>query len=129
QWWSDHPDANIAVRCGAGALSVLECDATAGDTVRKLRDAGVLDNMIAQVRTPDGGSHFYFDHAYAPAPLPRRFDEAGVRVLGEGALVMVWPSVIMLNNQPAGYEVLTVQTPPSAEAGLDWEALVRVLDP
>ena len=64
-WFSRHPDRNLAIATGSPGPDVLDVDqhGPAGDgftALIRLRDARLLDGAAAYVRTPSGGMHAYF---------------------------------------------------------------------
>ncbi len=63
-WWQRWPDANVAISTGNGSsIVVLDVDGDDGsESLRKLeRRHGELPRT-ASIKTPSGGSHFYFRH-------------------------------------------------------------------
>ena len=67
-WWRSHRDANVGVATGRGSgLLVLDVDGDAGaDALHALeREHGELPRT-ASVKTPGGGSHYYFRHPAEP---------------------------------------------------------------
>jgi hypothetical protein len=65
EWFTRHPGRNIAVVTGNPGPDVLDIDyrgpaSTGFPALTRLRDAGLLDNAAARVRTPGGGLHIYF---------------------------------------------------------------------
>ena len=64
-WFTRHPDRNLAIATGAPGPDVLDVDqhGPAGNgyaALGRLRRAGLLDGAAAYVRTPSGGLHAYF---------------------------------------------------------------------
>jgi len=64
-WYTRRPDANLAIATGHPGPDVLDVDdygpARNGyAALARLRDAGLLDNAAAYLRTPGGGLHAYF---------------------------------------------------------------------
>jgi hypothetical protein len=65
RWWSEYPDSNIGVACGAKSkLTVLDVDGQTGrDTLRQLElDNGELPETPIAL-TGSGGAHYYFLHS------------------------------------------------------------------
>ena len=65
EWFTRHPDWNLAIATGAPGPDVLDVDqhGPAGNgyaALGRLRRAGLLDGAAAYVRTPSGGLHAYF---------------------------------------------------------------------
>jgi hypothetical protein len=95
RWWARWPQANVAIATGqVSGLFVLDVDAhRSGDaTLADLeRQFGVLP-VTMRVRTPQGGTHYYFQ--MPPHPLPSRSDIApGIDVRADGGYVLAPPSI------------------------------------
>ena len=84
-WYTRRPDANLAIATGHPGPDVLDVDdygpgRNGYGALAQLRDAGLLDNAAAYLRTPGGGLHAYYTgttqrcaHLAAPPPgLPVR---------------------------------------------------------
>lgn len=123
-WFTDHPDRNLALPTGAPGFDVLDIDqhGQAGNgyaSLRRLHDAGLLTAASKKIRTPGGGVHYYFaGSAQRTAHLPAQH----VDFLAQGGYVLVPPSQV--SGRP--YQ-LTGTLPGSG--GLDWAAAARVLEP
>ncbi len=69
EWWTKHPDANIALDVGGAGMMVLDLDP--GHDMKELEDAiGPLPETALRARTPRGGEHLYFalDEGEAVSP-------------------------------------------------------------
>lgn len=64
RWWTDMPDANLAIATGAPGPDVLDVDKTeTGDgfaAMDQLKRVGLLCGALRVVHTPRGGRHIYF---------------------------------------------------------------------
>ena len=65
EWFTRHPDHNLAIATGTPGPDVLDVDqhSPAGNgytALARIRRAGLLDGAAAYVRTPSGGLHAYF---------------------------------------------------------------------
>jgi hypothetical protein len=123
-WFGRDPELNLAIATGAPGIDVLDIDqrGEAGDgfpALAQLESAGLLDRVIATVRTPSGGLHFYFTGSHQrTGHLPA----CHVDFLSQGGYVLAPPSQI--GGTP--YEHVT---PLARHGELDWHAAVRVLQP
>jgi hypothetical protein len=123
-WFGRDPELNLAIATGAPGIDVLDIDqhGEAGDgfpALAQLESAGLLDRVIATVRTPSGGLHFYFTGSHQrTGHLPARH----VDFLSQGGYVLAPPSQI--DGTP--YQHVT---PLARHGELDWQAAVRVLQP
>jgi hypothetical protein len=102
RWWQDHPDAMVGVPTGAPISSwVLDIDR------KELPDGSVIngyDTLTAlegehgelpptrRVRTPSGGTHYFFRHA--PGVRNRGAVGVGIDVRGDGGYVIAGGSVM-----------------------------------
>ena len=64
-WYTRRPDANLAIATGAPGPDVLDVDdygpgRNGYAALAQLRDAGMLGNAAAYLRTPGGGLHAYY---------------------------------------------------------------------
>jgi hypothetical protein len=123
-WFGRDPGLNLAVATGAPGIDVLDIDqhGEAGDgfpALARLQAAGLLDRVIATVRTPSGGLHFYFTGSdQRTGHLPA----CHVDFLSQGGYVLAPPS------QLGGTRYQHV-TSLAGGGELDWQAAVRVLAP
>ena len=123
-WFSRHPDWNLAIATGAPGPDVLDVDdhgpaGTGYPALRRLRDAGLLDGAAIYVRTPSGGLHAYFTgSAQRNGHLP----DCHLDFRSAGGYVLTPPSQI--NRQP--YQLIRQ---PGGQASLDWAAVTRLLHP
>ena len=99
-WWTQHPDANIAIATGAkNGIFVVDIDADKGgeELIKKLEREHFAIPPTVEVITGGGGRHLYFR-------LPN-FDEApsiknsasklapGIDIRGDGGYVICPPSI------------------------------------
>ena len=95
RWWSQWPDAGVAIRTGAvSGLVVLDVDPDRGgdDALHEYeRERGVLP-MTPRVKTPSGGAHFYFRHPGGRVPNSTDQLGQGLDVRGDGGYVVAPPS-------------------------------------
>jgi hypothetical protein len=122
-WWSRHPDRNLAIATGLPGPDVLDVDVRADGSgfaaFNWLRRAGLLDGASAYVRTPSGGLHAYFTGSeQGNGRLPAQHLDFRSR----GGYILAPPSHV--GGKP--YELLKHQ---EGQAGLDWAAVTRLLDP
>ena len=123
QWWRSDPRFNVAVATGAPGPDVLDVDKHKdGDgfaAFNKLKQAGLVRDPMAIVRTPSGGFHTYYK-----GTGQRNGHIPGVYVdfRSQGGYVVAPPSAI------AGRTYEVVQKQPSADT-FDWAAAKQVLDP
>jgi Bifunctional DNA primase/polymerase, N-terminal len=95
-WWSEWPEANVGVDCGASGLLVLDVDPWKhGDlALRKLRsefgDGGFLTTTTV---TSAGGRHLYYRAPPGEFPTRRNWPAQGIDVLSTGFSVTVPPSI------------------------------------
>lgn len=122
-WWRSDPRFNVAVATGAPGPDVLDVDKhKEGDgfaAFNRLKQAGLVRDPMAIVRTPSGGFHSYFR-----GTNQRNGHIPGVYVdfRSQGGYVVAPPSTIAGRT----YEVARKQ--PSADT-FDWGAARQVLDP
>jgi Bifunctional DNA primase/polymerase, N-terminal len=132
EWFDRHPHRNLAVATGAPGPDVLDIDsrgpaASGFPALARLRDAGLLDGAVGQVRTPSGGLHVYFDGSSQRAGhLPA----CHVDFLAVGGYVLIPPSQVdgrpyrNLENLSGGHANLS-----TGRGRLDWHAAARLLEP
>lgn len=109
-WWTEHPSAMIGLPCGSvNGVIVLDIDVKNGqDGFKNLAMKGhEIPPGAFEVKTPSGGSHFYF--TLREGELVRNSASTiakGVDVRGEGGYVIAPPSIC-----PTGrYEPTTEST-------------------
>ncbi len=103
RWWTEHPNANIAIACGADCRApyVVDIDAAGPshkhDGFESLRMAHIEMPSTATVTTPGGGQHLYF--SYNPSTgLPALRNQtnangfAGVDIRASGGYIIAPPS-------------------------------------
>lgn len=95
RFWETHGDCNVGLRCGAvSGLVVLDVDDDKGgvEALRKLeQEYGELPTT-ASVKTPRGGSHYYFRHPGVEILNTQGFPGPGLDVRGDGGYVLAVPS-------------------------------------
>ena len=115
---------NLAIATGAPGPDVLDVDqhGAAGNGFRalaRLRAAGLLDGASGYVRTPSGGLHAYFTgSAQRNGHLPAHH----LDFLSAGGYVLAPPS------QVGGKPYQRIRTL-DGHGGLDWQAVIRLLEP
>jgi hypothetical protein len=117
-WWTEHPDANVAIPMGElSRLLLLDLDYRNGSVVEDRADLIRLYGPIpdtAEVISGGGGRHIYFRHA--GGKVPKQLAK-GIELKGEGGYAVAPPSV-----HPSGDEY--------AFDGTDGaKALLNVADP
>jgi hypothetical protein len=124
RWWARNPDRNVAIATGAPGPDVLDVDRHGSQSgfpaLRKLKDAGLVGQPRAMVRTPSGGAHLY----YAGTEHQRNghIEAAAIDFRGRGGYVVAPPSRV--GGRP--YEVVSHQ--PSTDT-FDWRRAKELLDP
>jgi hypothetical protein len=95
RWWSENPNYNIGIACGASGLVVIDFDThKSGVHTDILFDDDDLVNSVMS-KTPHGGTHVWFTQppdmtlSNARGELPQHVD-----VRGEGGYILAPPSVI-----------------------------------
>jgi hypothetical protein len=152
-WWTRQPAAGIGMACGVtyerrpttrgrklqlaerAAPDVLDIDvkkdAPGALSRERLRQAGYLTGCWAQVRTPSGGEHLYFDGTDQGNGSIRG---AGVDFRSAGGYVVMPPTPVrvQLDGDVPGYvaEYRWLTTPNlNKEGGCDWPAVRKFLAP
>ena len=121
-WWRSEPRSNLGVATGAPGPDVLDVDkhedGNGFGAFNKLKQAGLVRDPMAIVRTPSGGFHAY----YKGTEHQRNGHIPGVYVdfRSQGGYVVAPPSTIAGRT----YEVARKQ--PSADT-FDWGAARQVL--
>lgn len=108
EWWTDHPNARIALAPGPEAgFFVLDVDrpkkpggADGVDTLRELEEKYGELPKTAWERTPSGGFHFFFKHVDGLSNKSKFLPGLDIRTTG-GAII-VSPSVSNLGKYTAG---------------------------
>lgn len=93
EWWTHHPNANIAIRTGAcSGIDVLDVDGKEGRTTLDALEAkhGHLPPTLATV-TGGGGLHFYFQHH--PGLRCKNRWLHGIDIKAENGYVVAPPSI------------------------------------
>lgn len=91
-WWSQWPDANIGLACGA-ASSVYVIDIDVKEGINGFESLKEFDRLPCTVRqdTPTGGSHCLFEASVPPAN--RNSFRPGIDIRGEGYYIVLAPSI------------------------------------
>ena len=124
EWFTRHPDWNLALATGAPGPDVLDIDerGDAGNgyaAFGQLRQAGLTDGATAYIRTPSGGLHVYFrGSAQRNGHLP----DCYLDFRSQGGYVLTPPSQI--DDRP--YELVRALR---GRGGLDWDAVRAHLQP
>lgn len=122
-WWAASPEANVAIATGAPAVDVLDLDVKDGgngfEAFNRLKRAGMLSGAMTLIRTPSGGLHVYYAGSGQRSGSLHRYR---VDFKAAGGYVLAPPSVVGAGT----YEVLDSR---AGGAGIDWAAVVRLLDP
>ena len=124
EWFTRHPDWNLAIATGAPGPDVLDVDqhGPAGNgyaALGRLRRAGLLDGAAAYVRTPSGGLHAYFTGtAQRSGHLPAQH----LDFLSSGGYILAPPSQV--DGRP--YQLIKTT---GRHGSLDWAAVTRLLQP
>lgn len=104
-FWREHPNHNVAIRCGAESkIIVLDVDDRHdGDESLRALEArfGELPTTLS-IKTPGGGTHFYFDHPGQEIRNSASMLGQGLDIRGDGGYVLAPPSV---NGTGKTYEV------------------------
>jgi Bifunctional DNA primase/polymerase, N-terminal len=123
-WFSQPPGWNLAVATGTPGPDVLDVDqhGPAGNgfgAFARLHAAGLLDGASAYIRTPSGGLHVYFTGSgQRNGHLPAHH----LDFRSAGGYVLTPPS------QVGGRPYQRIQTL-AGRGGLDWQAVIRFLEP
>ena len=123
-WFTRHPDCNLAIATGAPGPDVLDVDqhGPAGNgyaALGRLRRAGLLDGAAAYVRTPSGGLHAYFTGtAQRSGHLPAHH----LDFRSAGGYILAPPSQV--DGRP--YQLIETT---GRHGSLDWAAVTRLLQP
>jgi hypothetical protein len=133
KWWSRNPERNVAIATGAPGPDVLDVDRHGEQSgfpaLRQLKEAGLVGEPQAMVRTPSGGAHLYFQGT--EHQRNGHIDAKHVDFRSNGGYVVAPPSRV--NGRP--YEVVshqastdTFEWQPRADAGQrDLSHLVRLV--
>lgn len=113
-WWRRWPQANVAIRTGAGSnLVVVDVDPPAGFTsLAALEDAHAPLDRTRLVQTGSGGNHYYFTHPGDGARIANRASSVlgqGIDIRGDGGYVIAPPS---RHVSGAGYRWMAQGDPP-----------------
>lgn len=100
RFWERSPAANVGVRTGAeSGLVVLDVDGEEGfDSLTDLVMRYGEPPTTASVKTPSGGSHFYFRHPGGVVPNSAGLLGRGLDVRGDGGYVLAPPSVVSVSR-------------------------------
>lgn len=127
RWWTDWPEANIAMPTGTSTWDVLDIDTKHGqpglESLRSLREARLAHGWSRVVATPTGGLHLYF------AGSDQRnstITGAGVDFRSTGGYVLLPRSRRILDGHVRTYRLLRTTT---SRKPLDWSAARNHLTP
>jgi len=124
EWFGRQPGWNLAIATGAPGPDVLDVDqhGPAGNgfaALARLRAAGLLDGAAVYVCTPSGGLHVYFTGSdQRNGHLPGQH----LDFRSAGGYILTPPS------QVGGRPYQRIKTP-GGRSGLDWQAVIRCLEP
>lgn len=124
EWWTRHPDDNVAIATGTPGPDVLDIDVKPAGSgfpaLRRLQRSGVLAGAFTLVRTQGGGAHLYFAGTGQDCHSSQKHH---VDFRACGGYVLAPPSQV--NGRP--YELAEAR----AETGatLSWATVLEVLDP
>jgi len=122
-WWKADADRNVAIATGAPGPDVLDVDVrprgSGYPAFRQLRQAGLAGGSLAIVATPGGGLHAYYP---GTGQRSSRLAAYHLDFKAAGGYVLAPPS------QVGGRRYRVVQFR-AAGTCLDWDAVVRLLDP
>ena len=99
EWWTRWPDANVAIACGKPSHNIVVLDVDMKEKKNGLRSINAWqvnhgdfpETVVAN--TPSGGLHFFF-RVDDPSLYKNRVEAIpGVDIRGDGAYVVVYPSV------------------------------------
>jgi hypothetical protein len=118
-WWRLWPGAGVATATGAPSIDVLDIDLGGWPGLGRLRDAGLLSGWAAQVRTPSGGLHVWFNGTgNRSGSLPR----SHIDYRAAGGYVLMPPTRV----RGRAYRL---DVPGPGGGTFDWAAAVALLDP
>jgi hypothetical protein len=123
-WWRRDPARNIGIATGAPGPDVVDVDTGEGydgmPAFRQARQAGVLPEPGAIIRTPSTGIHAYYAGTGQPCGVIRG---GHIEYKGTGGSITAPPS------RAAGGGYVVVSHQPVIAATVDWEAVRDELDP
>jgi len=124
EWFACGRDWNLAIATGTPGPDVLDVDqhGPAGNgypAFTRLRRAGLVDGAAAYVRTPAGGMHAYFTGS---GQHNGRLPSHHLDFRSTGGYIVAPPSQI--DGKP--YHVIAR---PGGRGGLNWDAVIRLLEP
>lgn len=124
RWWTQYPNANVAIPTGHGSFDVLDVDlkpAGSGyEAFNRLKAAGILPPPLAIIATPSGGLHCYYPGTTQTCgSLPAHF----LDFKAAGGYVLVPPSVV------DGTAYRLIAAPEDAGDQLNWGAIRQFLTP
>lgn len=131
-WWKRWPNANIGVPTGdRSGIDVVDVDVSfegsGFDVFQRAKDAGLIEDEFARVRTPSGGLHVYFP---AVAARPQRCWQAArphIDFRGTGGYVLVPPSIVATDHGSFGYRLISISA--GGAKPIDAAALLSFVDP
>jgi hypothetical protein len=129
-WWERNPDRNVAIACGHPGPDVLDVDRKGEESgfpaLRQLRQAGLITNPRAMIRTPNDGAHLYF--APSPGAGNGSVPAAHIDHRGAGGYVIAPPSEVRraADGQLRPYVVVRHQ---ASVDRINWAAIRQHLHP
>jgi len=94
-WWTQYPDANVAVNCGKSGLVVVDLDTKNGASVDELiSEFGIaaIDTLTAE--TPSGGRHYVYAAGDATIASGANVLGPGLDIRANGGYIVVAPSSV-----------------------------------
>lgn len=92
RWWSQWPNANIGVACGASGLVVVDVDGAAGWHQIRFGDYDLPDTLTQITGKPEGKHLLYQAGNHGIRNNTGIFGSPGVDVRGDGGYIIVAPS-------------------------------------
>ena len=94
-WWTQWPEANLAMPTGAATYVVLDIDVKNGAPGFESFDALFPDDISTlSVATPSGGMHLYFKHPGHEVKNQQAKLGPGLDLRGDGGYVLLPPSTV-----------------------------------
>ncbi len=99
EWAKKYPDANLGIGCGeTSGIVVIDVDVKDGaggeESMRRLKNAGVVFGETAEVVTPSGGRHLYYSYNERLGKNSAGKIAKGIDIRSNGGYVVCPPSII-----------------------------------